>query len=291
MNQNLRTVRLAFHSKDPLFYRHSNGFRFVVMRDVRETKMIYLSDAPYERVEAEIIRKWLVDGDLAVDCGANVGLMAGLMASAVGDEGRVLAVEASPITYDSLSRVIQALGLHQVQAINRCVSDGDGEVLFHHDDLHSESSAVVRGSQQRPVGSVVVRSASLQSLLRASATSPALIKIDVEGAEPDVLRGGRQFVRSGNPPLLIIEVYPTGLQRMGYSPIDIVDQLPFEYYEFWHVNFSWPNVAPEFPRGVPFPLSQPYAHIWPLHTNLIAIPKVGKFSQRRGKLAETLQRQ
>jgi hypothetical protein len=45
--------------EDPLFYRHSNGFRFVVMWDVRETKMIYLSDAPYERVEAEIIENFL----------------------------------------------------------------------------------------------------------------------------------------------------------------------------------------------------------------------------------------
>jgi FkbM family methyltransferase len=259
------------------------------MQDIRETKMIYLSDAPYERVEAEIIKKWLVDGDLAVDCGANVGLMTALMASAVGDKGHVLAVEASPSTYDSLSRVVQALGLHQVQAINRCVSDRDGEVLFRHDDLHSESSAVVRDSEQRPVGSVVVGSASLQSLLGASATTPALIKIDVEGAEPDVLKGARQFLHSGNPPLLIIEVYPTGLQRMGYSPTDIIDELPLDLYEFWHVNFSWPNVAPEFPRGVPFRLSRPYGHMWPLHTNLIAIPLFGKFSKRKRKLVETLQ--
>jgi hypothetical protein len=141
-NKNLRAARLAFHSKGPLFYQHSNGFRFVVMLDIRETKMIYLSDAPYERVEAEIIKKWLVDGDLAVDCGANVGLMTALMASAVGDKGRVLAVEASPSTCDSLSRVIQTLGLHQVQAINRCVFGRDGGVLFRHDDLHSESSAM-----------------------------------------------------------------------------------------------------------------------------------------------------
>jgi FkbM family methyltransferase len=289
MKLNFRAARLAIRQGRALVYQHRNGFPFAVIPDVPETRSIYLSGDNYEKVESAIILSWLTAGDAVIDCGANVGLMSALMASKVGDYGCVVSVEASPDTCRRLEKVMGFLGLKQVRIINRCVCDHDGEVIFHHDGTTSESSAMRLNSDGLPVSSVILRSISFESLLKVlNGVVPALIKLDVEGAEPQVLKGASKFFASGNLPLLMIEVYPSGLKRLGFLPSEILDQLPLNNYDLWHVNFSWPNPTPEFPRGLPLPLSQPYAHRWPLHTNLIAIPRTGAFADRRQRLVGIL---
>jgi len=290
MTLNLRAARLAIHPKSKLVYQHRNGFPFAVLSDLPETRSIYMAGGNYEKAESAIIKSWLTSGDAAIDCGANVGLMSALMASRVGDDGCVVSVEASPDTCRRLKKVMVFLGLKQVRIINRCVCDHDGEAIFHYDGASSEASAMCLNLNEQSVNSVMVRSISLGSLLKSlNGVVPAFIKLDIEGAEPLALKGAGGFFASGNLPLLMIEVYPNGLSRLGLLPADILDQLPLNNYDLWHVNFSWPNPAPEFPRGVPFPLSQPYAHRWPLHTNLIAIPRTGAFADRRLRLVEKLQ--
>ena len=118
---------------------------------------------------------------------------------------------------------------------------------------------------------------------------PAVIKMDIEGAEPLALRGAKGLLASRTLPLLVIECYPNGLKRLGFGPEDILGQLPLENYELWHINFSWPNEALDFPRNIPFPLSKPYNHAWPLHTNLIAVPRTGLLANRRHQLSHILQ--
>jgi FkbM family methyltransferase len=289
MKLNLRATRLAVQPGKALVYRHSNGFPFVVMPDVPETRSLYLAGGSYEKAESAIIESWLTRGDVAIDCGANVGLMSALMASRVGVGGCVVAVEASPDTCRRLEKVMDILGLKQVRILSRCVCDHDGEVIFHQDAVSSEASAIRLDGDQQRVIPVMVRSIRLDSLLESlNGVVPALIKLDIEGAEPKALKGASRLLASANLPLFMIEFYPNGLKRLGFLPADILDQLPLNNYELWHVNFSWPNPAPEFPRGVPFPLSEPYAHRWPLHTNLIAIPRTGVFADRRQRLAGIL---
>jgi FkbM family methyltransferase len=286
---NLRAARLALRQGRALVYQHSNGFPFAVMPDVPETRSIYMAGGNYEKVESAIIVSWLIAGDAAIDCGANVGLMSALMASRVGHDGCVVSVEASPDTCRQLEKVMCFLGLKQVRILNRCACDHDGEVIFHHDGAASEASAMRLNSDKLSVSSMMVSSISFESLLKSlNGMVPALIKLDIEGAEPRVLKGASRFFASGSLPLLMIEVYPNGLKRLGFLPTDILDQLPLNKYDLWHINLSWPNPVSEFPRGVPFPLSQPYAHQWPLHTNLIAIPRTGAFANRTQRLVGIL---
>jgi FkbM family methyltransferase len=271
----------------PLVYRHDAGFDFAAFRDIDETLAIYRGHDREASVELSIARDWLASGDAGIDCGANVGLFAAAMADAVGAMGRVLAIEASPQTYDRLVRVLSALQLAQAMPLNICVSDTDGTVLFGHNESSPVSSSIVASDWDGP--SHTVEAATLRSiLLRLKGVEPALLKLDIEGSEPSALKGAEELLTSVDPPLLIVEVYPAGLRRQGYLPSDILDQLPLGRYELWHVNFSWPNTRSDIPPYVPLPLPDPYSYEWPLHSNLIAIPLFGCFAERRERIGHHL---
>lgn len=65
----------------------------------------------------------------------------------------------------------------------------------------------------------------------AAASRPCLVKIDVEGAELLVLRGGDTFVRRVRPQLLV-SVHPPALRGFGLSPDDVAVWLRSHSYRF-----------------------------------------------------------
>lgn len=290
IGENLRIFRLGCHRSGLLFYWHANGFRYAVVPGISETKEIYLHQQRYEKTEAAVIRRWLMPGDFAVDCGANVGLLSSLMAERAGHAGTVWAVEASPSTAAKLDAVLAVLRLTQVKVIRKAISDRAGEVVVSNDTSRSEANTILLGGSEAHAKTVVrVPATCLDELLTCdTACAPALLKLDIEGAEPLALKGWTTLAISPSPPVLVFEVYPRGLGRLGFTPTDIFTALPMWRYKFWHINFSSPNLWPDFPCGVPFVLNDPFRHSWPTHSNVIAVPREGSYAIRAPRLASVL---
>lgn len=282
--ENIRQIRLDIHGQSPYFYWHKNGFPFVVLNEGVETRAIYIRGQSYEKTEAAIMNAWLTTDDHALDCGANVGLFTALMANKVGRNGKVISIEASPTTFHLLSLIKQALGLHNVETIEICLSDKGGEAYFSDDPSFSEANSMVEDGH----GGVRVHTTSIDLILEKLAGKPALVKLDIEGAEPLAFKGWKTLFNCHSPPLIVFEVYPRGLKRLGFTPADIFSSMPISRFDFWHINFSWPNPAPEYQVGVPYLLADPYKYAWPTHTNVLAIPKDGEFSERRINLEKIL---
>lgn len=290
--ENLRTLRVALPGSVPFVYQHANGSLFAVVPRAPETRELYIRGQGYEESETKVLRTWLQHGDFVVDCGANVGLISALAADCVGPDGMVWAIEASPSTRQKLEAVINTLGLHRVSVVPKAVSDCAGEVFFRDDASASEANSICSDTglpDSMPSASCRVVTTSLEDLISlASPRQPALIKLDIEGAEPLAFRGWPSIARTSSLPMLVFEVYPRGLGRLGFSPDDIFAALPTHRYRFWHLNASWPNDWPEFPRGVPFLLTDPIGHSWPMHSNVIAVPLEGCFAPRMSLLSGLL---
>ena len=62
-----------------------------------------------------------------------------------------------------------------------------------------------------------------------------LIKVDVEGAEISLLRGGEATIRRFRP-ILMIEVNTTTLARFGHTPLDLLSEIGRFGYRFWVAN-------------------------------------------------------
>ena len=158
-------------------------------------------------------------GATVVDVGANIGYNAVYAAQRVGPAGRVVAIEPaadnlSVLRDNIFSNRIANIVVHAVAA-GRAHEVRDfflrGEVSAVNSLFRESVYAAVTGVEQ-------VRVAPLDDLVEVD---PDLVKIDVEGAELDVLAGmtrllGRSSIR------LIVEWHPRLQEAAGYSP----DALP-----------------------------------------------------------------
>jgi FkbM family methyltransferase len=133
------------------------------------------------------------------DIGAHIGFMSFIAARIVGPRGQVHAFEALPSNVARLKRAVQLNGFSNVTVHNLAVAASSGIRRFF---PHGSS---LMGSLTRENGgeAISVQSRTMDEL-SASLGSPGLVKIDVEGAEVEILEGGKNILATGVP--LIIEI-------------------------------------------------------------------------------------
>jgi len=147
-------------------------------------------------------------GDVFIDIGAHVGKYTMQAAKIVGDNGKVIAVEADPITFKALSDGIIANGFRNVVALNIAIYDKECEVALHSVPIDGKTE-MGKGftSVKRYVGpSVFVKAKPLDFIVNTlNLARVNFIKIDVEGAELEVLKGARKTIEKFKP-ILVIEI-------------------------------------------------------------------------------------
>lgn len=133
------------------------------------------------------ISRLLKPNDVFVDVGANIGYFSLLASKIVGTNGHVVSVEPHPYIFNLLKRNIHHNNFHNVTLVNTAAGRTAGEIEFFAGQATSlgESTTVAsRGFsflglvKVRPLISIIPK----QDLCKTS-----LIKIDVEGAESDIL--------------------------------------------------------------------------------------------------------
>jgi FkbM family methyltransferase len=187
---------------------------------------------PYDADTLSIIEALVEPGDVVIDIGANVGLITLLLSRLVGDTGRVLAFEASPIHFRSLERNIN------LQRVGNCfpqciaLADSDGECV--HYTTHSSGSLVSDFSEFgfECVGTTKVRTKRLDDVLSTDERSRiSFVKLDVDGNEMAVLRGASQTLQESKPNLLV-EVSERTQAKAGSSARMLLNCLSEFGYSF-----------------------------------------------------------
>ncbi len=158
----------------------------------------------WQRPITAFAHQFLEAGDVAVDVGAHIGYFATVFADAVGPDGAVFAFEPDPDNFRLLERNRSLNGFAQISCRQVAVSDRVTKSMLHKSAANLGGSSLVKSSLHR--SEIPVRTAPLDQLLERETRPLDLIKIDVEGAELDVLKGmigllGRQSV----PPAIVME--------------------------------------------------------------------------------------
>ena len=178
-----------------------------------------LDTGELERGTRVLIQKYLRPGDVYVDVGANVGMHTLAAARAMQGDGKIIAFEPFQPTMRMLEKSIWMNGFSSITEIHQAaVSNIIGrQKLFigatsgHHSLFELESSP---NNSKDPVEVPLVR---LDGTI-TSGQRVDLIKIDVEGAELEVIEGGASLIKVNPDIALIVEFGPSHLRRNGHTP-------------------------------------------------------------------------
>lgn len=158
--------------------------------------------------ELPFVRRLLQPGQNVIDIGANYGTYTLPMAKKVGASGHVWAFEPSASTARFLAQGIAANGFTQVTLEQKAVSSapGSAQLTLH---VQAEERSIIHGDAP-PGDSETVLLVTLDDCMdRYRWVDVDLIKIDAEGEEVNIVKGGRRFF-SNLAPLVQYELRSTG---------------------------------------------------------------------------------
>ena len=169
----------------------------------------------------KVVERYLKAGGTFVDVGASVGVYTLLASRVVGASGKVVAIEPAPATARALKATVSANGLGSVVSVKEVAAGAEqglgtltlGQNSSHGTLLPSEGSG----------GTVVAPIVALDDVL--ADTIPDMIKIDVEGWEPNVIEGLKGTLRGNPNVILIMDFEPAHIRRTGLSAAAWVDRL------------------------------------------------------------------
>ena len=198
----------------------------------------------FEAGPIDRLREFVPEGSLAIDVGANVGFFSLRFARWVGDRGKVIAIEPEQRNYASLVRAVERRGFSsRIEALQAVAAATRGEILLEINPLHPADHKISRDGTGLPV-----RAVTLDQLVQGkSGPRPALVKIDVQGAEMMVLKGAGGILRQAAP-ALFIELQEAGLNSFGSSIAEILGYLSGYGYEPYWLARSGPHRKTDAPE-------------------------------------------
>jgi FkbM family methyltransferase len=163
-----------------------------------------------------VFRERLRSGDVCLDIGANVGYFTLLAARLVGPNGHVHAFEPEPSNAEQLAANVQSNQLANVTIHRVAVGVDAGTATLHQTRPASNPKAwtlVGRPDEQtaREGGAApkLVTTATLVGVVRAADRDRIrLVKIDVDGAEVEVLASLGELFAAGACPDVVVELHP-----------------------------------------------------------------------------------
>lgn len=162
----------------------------------------------------------LNSGDIGIDVGANFGMHTLVMANRVGSTGRVIAYEPVPRNVQLLQKNVCLNRFDDLVEIREtALSDISDEYVEMSVDLQGldPAASLANSMSENDQSRIKVANHSLDKDFHDfNSNVNCLIKIDVEGAELSVLRGGAEFLKKVKPKLLI-EVHDYALPAFGES--------------------------------------------------------------------------
>lgn len=164
------------------------------------------ADGSNELPVQEALARYLTPGGVLFDIGANVGFFSVLGAKLVGNAGTVYAFEPVPENAPCIRRNGALNGMGNIEIVTKAASDRDGTGVLVLADFAGGAALETAPPPPDAKGAITVDLVRVDTLLAGGQTrAPTVVKIDVEGAEMEVLRGMRETLVKHRP-VVICEI-------------------------------------------------------------------------------------
>jgi len=178
-------------------------------------------------------------GDTFWDVGANYGFMSLYVDKKFGGSVETVCFEPSPVVGPFLAENLAENAAANVTVDPRVLSDSEGEVTFYFSDVNSWNATVIPdfAAQHGETLEVVVPSTTID-LAVGELPPPDVMKIDVEGAEHLVVRGGEQFLRE-HKPAIVAEYNLVALKLNGMTGDEYLQMFRDLGYRVYVMSAPW----------------------------------------------------
>jgi FkbM family methyltransferase len=213
----------------------------IVNCDLRDhvQKQIYFFGC-YEPIENYLLSQLVKEDSIVLDVGANIGFYSLTLSNAI-KSGQVYSFEAVPDTYKKLSTNIENSSKNdQVTAFNLGAWNKKEEVTFSlpdSDNIGAFTAGSVSGESTRTCQATMT---TLDSFVEENKLSKVdFIKMDIEGAELNALKGAHELLEKFKPTILL-EVCRETCERFEYTVNDLWDLLSQYGYRAFKIGYT-PN--------------------------------------------------
>jgi FkbM family methyltransferase len=183
----------------------------------------------------ETLQHVVHEGDCVLDIGANIGLYTGIVARKVGVSGRVHSFEPNPPTFQRLTLHVQENGLDNVHCHAIALGETEQDSVLNDFGGTDSGKSSLRGVDPgKAVAGVSVHVSALDSVVQRLALEKIdVVKIDVEGFEPEVLLGARATIASRKP-LICLEWSPNwhaGREAQAAQALRMLESASYRCFE------------------------------------------------------------
>ena len=221
-----------------------------------------------------VVRKCVGPGDIAVNVGANLGYHALLMARCVESTGRVYAFEPNPRLIALFQRSLTWGGLlGMTHLMPFAASDKPGKMHFtasrahmgggsffraahqpdenrndsmmralraRHPGMRDEDMRAMRDALHHEIDDFEVHATTLDNTVGKLSEAIHFLLIDAEGAEPQVLQGGKELIRRSRDLAMVVEwsngvTYAISDEERARAR-ETVEWLAGEDFKFWRIG-------------------------------------------------------
>jgi FkbM family methyltransferase len=171
-----------------------------------------------------------------VDVGTNLGWFT-CLASKIIPNGNIYGFEMDDLNFALLQKNISLNKCNNVECINMAISESSGDLTYKREIDRPDAGFRLEPGEGAGhlAGFVSVKSVTLDDFLEKRGITPEVIKIDVEGAEMNVLRGMRRTLEK-TMPVLFLEVHPEQLHNFNTSTSEIINILISNKYNIFEIE-------------------------------------------------------
>jgi FkbM family methyltransferase len=230
----------------PMLYTDRHGLKYELMPG--ENARVYFEyGGNYEVAETRFCEQVLRPGHLAIDGGANIGLYSMLFGRLVGESGRVIAFEPDPVNAGRLRSNLELNKLSFVTVEQRALWSEPRQVTLNRFDpafgaWHSLGTPALQHPFRkreiaRPVDHVDVQATTLDAYCGAAHIGHIrLLKLDLEGAEPDALDGAVGLLDRKAIDTILFEVSLPQLSALRHGPDEAIRMLHEHDYRSYEIT-------------------------------------------------------
>ncbi len=242
------TVRGYFGRRfngERILTEYDDGIKiWVSLSNYIESNIFWQGVEEEDRGQVKLLKELLKPHHVFFDVGANIGVISMIAANIVA-EGRVHAFEPSDHHLEKLHQNLRANDFQNVVVNPYALANGNGSHKIHipeydEDEIHNTGRASLNRDNELQVDfrteEIITR--QMDSYVDEQTINRIdFIKIDVEGEELNVLRGGQETIERFSPDVMM-ELNKHHLDRAGETPEDVLSYWDKQDYSVYRIGYN-----------------------------------------------------